>query len=47
MYLQSMIFFKNDAVSAMRINILTRISELELMRTKSQLWLKRYLMKQM
>lgn len=47
MYLQPVIFFKNDAVNAMRINILTLISELELMQTKSQLWLKRYLIKQM
>ena len=45
MYLQPMIFFKNDIVNAMRI--LTLISELELKQTRSQLWLKCYLMKQM
>ena len=44
-YLQPMIFFNNDVVNATRI--LTLISELELMQTRSQLWLKCFLMKQM
>lgn len=36
---------KNDAVNAMRTNVLAVIAEPELIQTKSQLLLKRYLMK--
>lgn len=41
------IFFKTDVVNAMRKTVLAVIAELELMETKSQLLLKRYMMKDM